>query len=84
LHTGSLLGLFSLFKSPFINLSKKEAVAAAFAASHKTLAFGLPLVKTVFEGTYKVFLFCQKLILQTISKTTFSFSPFLFYQAIRT
>ena len=51
LHLASLLGLFRFFQWKPLGFSKGEAVAAAFAASHKTLAFGLPLVNTVFAGT---------------------------------
>lgn len=50
LHLTSIAGLFSFFTSKIVNCTKEEAVAATFCASHKTLAFGLPLISTIFEG----------------------------------
>lgn len=46
--------LFKLFKSPLLGFTKAEHVAAAFTASHKTLAFGLPLVNTIFAGKFVI------------------------------
>eukprot|EP00980_Cylindrotheca_fusiformis_P007181 scaffold1514_cov118-Cylindrotheca_fusiformis.AAC.1 len=50
LHLGSLGALFKVFSLPLFQLSRPEIVAAMFCASQKTLAFGLPLINTVFEG----------------------------------
>lgn len=50
LHLGSLFTLFSVFRSKFMNTTPGEAVAATFCGAHKTLAFGLPLINTIFEG----------------------------------
>ena len=51
LHLTSIAGLFSFFTSRLVNCTKEEAVSATFCASHKTLAFGLPLISTIFEGS---------------------------------
>jgi len=40
-----------------------EITAASFVASHKTLAFGLPLIKTVFEGDPLLPMYCAPLML---------------------
>ena len=37
-------------------------ISALFCASHKTLAFGLPLLQTVFEGDPKLALYCAPLM----------------------
>ena len=58
LHVGSLVSLFALFKSKILNNTPGEAVAATFCASHKTLAFGLPLINTIFEGSPNLASYC--------------------------
>lgn len=62
LHLASLLGLFRFFQWKPLGFSKGEAVAAAFAASHKTLAFGLPLVNTVFAGNPNLASYCAPIM----------------------
>jgi sodium/bile acid cotransporter 7 len=42
--------LFKIFSLPVFNFSRPEIVAAMFCSSQKTLAFGLPLINTIFEG----------------------------------
>lgn len=63
LHIGSLMAFFTLFKSKLLNMSKGESVAAAFCSSHKTLAFGLPLINTIFEGNPNLASYCAPLML---------------------
>jgi len=46
-----------------MNVSPGEAVAAAFCSSHKTLAFGLPLIQTIFEGNPNLAAYCAPLML---------------------
>lgn len=50
LHAGSLVSLSTFFHSPILGLSFEEAKAATFCGAQKTLAFGLPLINTIFEG----------------------------------
>ena len=50
LHLTSIAGMFSLFTSKPLGCTRDEAVAATLCASHKTLAFGLPLISTIFQG----------------------------------
>ncbi|KAL3929897.1 MAG: hypothetical protein SGBAC_012003, partial [Bacillariaceae sp.] len=50
LHLGSLGILFKFFSTTALGFSRDETVAAIFCASQKTLAFGLPLINTIFEG----------------------------------
>ena len=47
LHLGLFAGVFALARQPWFELRRPEQVAAAFTASHKTLAFGVPLLATV-------------------------------------
>ncbi len=54
---------FTFFKSKVLDLSPGEAVAAAFCGSHKTLAFGLPLINTIFEGNPNLAAYCAPLML---------------------
>mmetsp|Transcript_9615 Transcript_9615/g.20808 ORF Transcript_9615/g.20808 Transcript_9615/m.20808 type:complete len:439 (-) Transcript_9615:185-1501(-) len=64
LHIGSLLSLFTIFKSKvLINASMGEAVAATFCGAHKTLAFGLPLINTIFEGNPNLASYCAPIML---------------------
>ncbi len=39
-----------MFGSRLLNFSNGDAIAATYCALHKTLAFGLPLLNTIFEG----------------------------------
>ena len=50
LHAGSLISLSFFFRFKIFGLSSEEAKAATFCAAQKTLAFGLPLINTIFEG----------------------------------
>jgi sodium/bile acid cotransporter 7 len=62
LHLLSLGILFKLFAHPFLNFSRGEVVAAMFGASHKTLAFGLPLVGTIFQGNANLASYCAPIM----------------------
>lgn len=41
----------------------KDAVAATFSASQKTLAFGLPLINTIFAGSSNLASYCAPIML---------------------
>jgi sodium/bile acid cotransporter 7 len=41
-----------------VGLSNKDTVTAVFMGSQKTLAFGLPLIKALFEGSPDLVWFC--------------------------
>ena len=58
LHLLSLGGLFQLFSLPSWGFSRGETIAAMFCSSHKTLAFGLPLINTIFEGNANLAAYC--------------------------
>lgn len=62
LHIASLVVSFKVFQLPFWGLSRGETVAAMFTASHKTLAFGLPLVNTIFEGNMNLAAYCAPIM----------------------
>jgi sodium/bile acid cotransporter 7 len=62
LHLLSLGALFKVFSQPFLKFSPPETVAAMFCASHKTLAFGLPLVNTIFEGNPNLASYCAPIM----------------------
>lgn len=62
LHLGSMGILFKVFSLPFFKLSRPEIVAAIFCASQKTLAFGLPLINTIFEGNQNLASFVAPLM----------------------
>jgi sodium/bile acid cotransporter 7 len=60
LHSLSLYAFFLLFNAlPF---SREEVTAGAICASHKTLAFGLPLVNTIFEGNPNLAAYCAPIM----------------------
>jgi sodium/bile acid cotransporter 7 len=61
-HVASLGVLLKFFGSPLLKISRGEAVAAAFCASQKTLAFGLPLINTIFEGNPNLAAYCAPLM----------------------
>ena len=63
LHLSVLFALFNFFKFPKLNFSRGETIAATFCASHKTLAFGLPLIKTVFDGNPNLASYCAPIML---------------------
>jgi len=50
LHLTAFSGLLCFFTSKLVNCTREDAVSATFCASQKTLAFGLPLISTLFEG----------------------------------
>jgi len=58
LHLGSFKLLMKFFSSKTLNFSRKDAIAATFCTSHKTLAFGLPLLNTIFEGNPNLAAYC--------------------------
>jgi solute carrier family 10 (sodium/bile acid cotransporter), member 7 len=61
-HVASLAVLFALFSLPALKFSRKQVVAAMFCSSHKTLAFGLPLVNTVFVGNVNLAAYCAPIM----------------------
>jgi solute carrier family 10 (sodium/bile acid cotransporter), member 7 len=62
MHLASLGVLFKVFSLPLFGFTRKETIAAMFTASHKTLAFGLPLINTIFEGSANVAAYCTPLM----------------------
>lgn len=62
IHLLTLGVLFQLFSLSFWNFSRGEVVAAMFTGSHKTLAFGLPLINTIFEGSPNIASYCTPLM----------------------
>jgi sodium/bile acid cotransporter 7 len=58
LHLGSFHILYKLFSSKALKFSREDAIAATFCTSHKTLAFGLPLLNTIFEGNPNLAAYC--------------------------
>ena len=62
LHAVSLLALFQFFSLPILGFTRQDAVSAMFCASQKTLAFGLPLIQTIFEGNPNLALYCAPLM----------------------
>ena len=63
LHIGALLALFTLFRSKLLSNTPQEAMAATFCGAHKTLAFGLPLINTIFEGNPNLASYCAPIML---------------------
>jgi len=59
----SLFVLFNFFKLPQLGFKPEEVIAATFCASHKTLAFGLPLIKTVFDGNPNLASYCAPIMM---------------------
>lgn len=62
LHLLSLGAFFQIFSLPALGFSRGEVVAAMFSASHKTLAFGIPLIQTIFHGNVNVAAYCAPLM----------------------
>jgi sodium/bile acid cotransporter 7 len=58
LHLGSFAILMKFFSSKIFNFKRADAIAATFCTSHKTLAFGLPLLNTIFEGNANLAAYC--------------------------
>jgi sodium/bile acid cotransporter 7 len=62
LHIASLAILFKFFSLPAFNFSRRDVVSGMFCASQKTLAFGLPLIQTIFEGNPNLAMYCAPLM----------------------
>lgn len=62
LHAVSLMALFRFFSLPILGFTRQDVVSAMFCASQKTLAFGLPLIQTVFEGSPHLAMYCAPLM----------------------
>jgi sodium/bile acid cotransporter 7 len=62
LHVGSLFILQKFFELPFFNFDRSQIVASVYCASHKTLAFGLPLINTIFEGNPNLASYCAPIM----------------------
>jgi len=60
LHTSVAGLLFYIFK--WCGFSRKDVISAMFCGSQKTLAFGLPLVNTVFEGNANLASYCAPIM----------------------
>jgi sodium/bile acid cotransporter 7 len=60
LHLALFGGAFALARAA--RLSPRDTIATAFAASHKTLAMGIPLLSTVFAGQPTLALLCAPLL----------------------
>lgn len=60
LHLGSLAVLFQIFSKS--GAARGDVVAAMFCASQKTLAFGLPLINTIFEGSPNLAAYCAPIM----------------------
>lgn len=58
LHLGSFAVLMKFFSSKIFNFKRADVIAATFCTSHKTLAFGLPLLNTIFEGNANLAAYC--------------------------
>ncbi len=60
----SLLVLFNVFRSNLlVDVTPGEVVAATFCSAHKTLAFGLPLINMIFEGSPHLASYCAPIML---------------------
>jgi solute carrier family 10 (sodium/bile acid cotransporter), member 7 len=62
LHLALLGVCFKLFSMPTLGFSKADTIAAMFCASQKTLAFGLPLVNTIFQGNPNLASYCAPIM----------------------
>jgi sodium/bile acid cotransporter 7 len=62
LHGVSLATVFALFSIPAFGFSRGEVVASMFCAAQKTLAFGLPLINTIFEGNPNLAAYCAPIM----------------------
>ncbi|KAL7478427.1 hypothetical protein ACHAW6_004192 [Cyclotella cf. meneghiniana] len=62
IHAASLTTLFSFFRMNLFGFSPGESIAATFCAAHKTLAFGLPLINTIFEGNPHLASYCAPIM----------------------
>ncbi len=60
----SLIVIFNVFRSKLlVDVTPGEVVAATFCAGHKTLAFGLPLINMIFEGSPHIASYCAPIML---------------------
>ena len=62
LHLSVLAATFKFFSLPILKFTKGETIAAMFCSSQKTLAFGLPLINTIFQGNSNLALYCAPLM----------------------
>ena len=62
LHLVMLGATFKFFSLPWLKFDKGESIAAMFCSSQKTLAFGLPLINTIFQGNPNLALYCAPLM----------------------
>lgn len=62
LHLLVLGACFRFFSLPPFNIGRPEQVAASFCASQKTLAFGLPLINTIFQGNVNLASYCAPIM----------------------
>jgi sodium/bile acid cotransporter 7 len=62
IHMASLAVLFKFFSLPAFNFSRRDVVSGMFCSSQKTLAFGLPLIQTIFEGNPNLAMYCAPLM----------------------
>ena len=60
LHLGALFVLQKVFQGWN---ERRDVIAAMFVASQKTLAFGLPLINTIFEGSPHLASYCAPLMI---------------------
>lgn len=62
-HGVALAGTFLFFSWPVFKLTRGEIVAAMFCSSQKTLAFGLPIIQTIFEGNTNLAIYSAPLMI---------------------
>jgi sodium/bile acid cotransporter 7 len=62
LHISMLATFFKFFSLPALQFTRGDRIAAMFCASQKTLAFGLPLVNTIFQGNPNLAAFCAPIM----------------------
>jgi sodium/bile acid cotransporter 7 len=62
LHVLTLATFFKFFSLPALQFTRGDTIAAMFCASQKTLAFGLPLVNTIFQGNPNLAAFCAPIM----------------------
>jgi sodium/bile acid cotransporter 7 len=62
-HLIALLGTFRFFSWSALKLSRSDVIAAMFCSSQKTLAFGLPIIQTIFEGNANVAIYSAPLMI---------------------
>jgi len=62
LHLAALATSFKIFSLKMFGFTKGETIAAMFCSSQKTLAFGLPLINTIFQGNPNLALYCAPLM----------------------